>query len=293
MKNNGKQKQKHKHKHKHKRHFKLFRLTILNENTLDVLFTMRLTKTKMWIYVFSLLAVVCLLFYIVLFATPVRHVLPGYLDPKLKQQMLTDAFRLDALSEEVSRQDAYISLLKLLVSGEYEMDTTNFNLDSLAGQQALVLKETSEVEKKYRQEYEEREKYSLTTFDPHISTDGLLFYMPVNGKVIRHYSQNEDHFGLDLSTTSRQAVMSVLDGHIIMAAYTPDFDYVVMVQHNNDFVSVYRELTEVLKSEGDEVKAGEAMAFIASNSGNNNPHLHFELWYKGHPLNPEEYILFK
>lgn len=279
-------------KQKHKRHVKLFRLTILNENTLDMLFTMRLTKTKMWLYSVSVLAIVCLLFYIVLFATPIRHILPGYLDPKLKQQMLTDAFRLDALSQELDKQEAYLSVVKDMMSGEYEMDTT-INLDSLAEQQAVILKETSELEKQYRQQYEEREKYNLTAFSPPVSTDGLLFYMPINGKVSRHYNQDEKHYAIDLSTTSRQAVMSVLDGRIIMASYTPDDDYVVMVQHNNDFVSVYRQLTEVLKTVGDEVKAGEAMAFVGRNASKSNSHLHFELWYKGHPLNPEEYILFK
>lgn len=279
-------------KQKHKRHVKLFRLTILNENTLDMLFTMRLTKTKMWLYSVSVLAIVCLLFYIVLFATPIRHILPGYLDPKLKQQMLTDAFRLDALSQELDKQEAYLSVVKDMMSGEYEMDTT-INLDSLAEQQAVILKETSELEKQYRQQYEEREKYNLTAFSPPVSTDGLLFYMPINGKVSRHYNQDEKHYAIDLSTTSRQAVMSVLDGRIIMASYTPDDDYVVMVQHNNDFVSVYRQLTEVLKTVGDEVKAGEAMAFVGRNASKSNSHLHFELWHKGHPLNPEEYILFK
>lgn len=285
-------KKKKNNKQKHKRHVKLFRLTILNENTLDMLFTMRLTKTKMWLYSVSVLAIVCLLFYIVLFATPIRHILPGYLDPKLKQQMLTDAFRLDALSQELDKQEAYLSVVKDMMSGEYEMDTT-INLDSLAEQQAVILKETSELEKQYRQQYEEREKYNLTAFSPPVSTDGLLFYMPINGKVSRHYNQDEKHYAIDLSTTSRQAVMSVLDGRIIMASYTPDDDYVVMVQHNNDFVSVYRQLTEVLKTVGDEVKAGEAMAFVGRNASKSNSHLHFELWYKGHPLNPEEYILFK
>lgn len=279
-------------KQKHKRHVKLFRLTILNENTLDMLFTMRLTKTKMWLYIISVLSIVCLLFYIVLFATPIKHVLPGYLDPKLKQQMLTDAFRLDVLSQELDKQESYMAVVKAMMSGEYEMDTT-LNLDSLAAQQSVVLRETSDLEKQYRQQYEEREKYNLTAFTPHVSTEGLLFYLPINGKINQAFNANDKHYGIDLSTTSRQAVMSVLDGRIIMASYTPDDDYVVMVQHNNDFVSVYRQLTEVLKAVGDEVKAGEAMAFVGRNASKSNSHLHFELWHKGHPLNPEEYILFK
>ena len=279
-------------KQKHKRHVKLFRLTILNENTLDMLFTMRLTKTRMWLYLISVLSIVCLLFYIVLFATPIKHVLPGYLDPKLKQQMLTDAFRLDALSQELDKQESYMAVVKAMMSGQYEMDTT-LNLDSLAAQQTVVLRETSDLENQYRQQYEEREKYNLTAFTPQVSTEGLHFYLPINGKINQAFNANDKHYGIDLSTTSRQAVMSVLDGRIIMASYTPDDDYVVMVQHNNDFVSVYRQLTEVLKTVGDEVKAGEAMAFVGRNAAKSNSHLHFELWHKGHPLNPEEYILFK
>lgn len=280
-------------KQKHKRHVRKFRLTIMNENTLDMFFTMRLTKTKMWVYSLSVLAIVCILFYIVLFATPIKHILPGYLDPKMKQQMLTDAFRLEELSEKIDRQEVYMDVVKSLMSGQYEMDTT-INLDSLAEQHAVVLKDASEVEKTYRQAYEEKEKYNLTAFEPRVDTEGWLFYMPVNGKLARAYNSDEKHFGIDLATTSsRQAVMSVLDGRIILATYTPDFDYIVMVQHNNDFVSVYQQMTEVLKSVGDEVKAGEPIAFIGKSRDKSNPHLHFELWHKGRPLNPEEYILFK
>lgn len=279
-------------KQKHKRHLKLFRLTILNENTLDTFFTMRLTKTKMWVYIISLVAVICLLFYAILFATPIKHVLPGYLDPKLKQQMFSDALRLNELSREVDKQEAYMAVVKAMMAGEYEMDTT-LSMDSLAAQQAVVLMESSETEKRYRQRYEEQEKYNLGAFAPPTPADGLLFYMPVNGKISKTYNLDGKHFGIDLSTTSRAAVMSVLDGRVIMASYTPDEDYVLMVQHNNDFVSVYRHLSEVLKSVGDELKAGEAMAFVAKSSDKMQPHLHFELWYKGRPLNPEEYILFK
>lgn len=279
-------------KQKSKRHFKVFRLTILNENTLDTLFTMRLSKPKMWIYSLTLVILICALFYALLFATPVKHLLPGYLDPKLKNQILSDAFRLNALDEQVEKQEAYMSLFRAMVTGEYVMDTT-INLDSLATKQVVELKQASETEMKYRQQYEEKEKYNLTAFAPQRSSDGWLFYTPINGKLTKAFSAEEKHYGIDMSTTSRQAVMSVLDGRIILATYTPDNDYVLMVQHNNDFVSVYSQLTEVLKAPGDEVKAGEAMAFVGRSAGKSNSHLHFELWYKGLPLNPEEYILFK
>ncbi len=268
---------------------KFYRFNVLNDSTFETIFTVRGTKAR---FVVLLVAgVVCLfvLFYLLVFGTPVRKLMPGYLDPKLKQQVVSDAIRLDSLTEALEKQDNYLMVVKALFSGEYDVDST-FNMDSIAFKQG-ALKDASEREKEFRAKYEESEKYNLTAFNSQIQTDGILFYTPAKGKIVTPYSAQEHHFGIDVSVSGGQAVLSVLDGQVLFAGYTPDYEYIVIVQHHNDFVSVYRQLNELLKKEGEKVNAGEALAFV-SRGQNSIPHLHFELWYKGHPLNPEEYISF-
>ena len=268
-----------------------FRFTILNENTLDTVFTTRLTKTNLWLFGIGLTLVLLLLFYVILFGTPLKTLLPGYLDPKFKQQMVADAFRLDTLSEQLDRQEAYMNVVRSLISGEYELDST-LNMDTLAAIQEALM-ETTAAEETFRAAYEESEKYNLAAVTHPITPEGVLFRVPVRGDIISDYDEHERHFGVDIKAAPKQTVVSVLDGQVLLSAYTHDYDYVLIIQHGNDFVSVYRQLSELLKKEGDTVKAGEALAFIGKNAPKEQTsHLHFELWYKGHPLNPEDYISF-
>lgn len=277
-----------KNKHGHTR----YRLTILNDNTLDTEFTTRVTRAKIIAAILGCVALVCILFYVILFATPIRKVLPGYLDSELKQQMMGDAFRIDSLEEKLSLQEAYLSLVRSMVSGSYEMDTT-LSMDTLAIRQVAIM-EASQDELKFRSQYEEAEKFNIHSISQQISTDGLLFYLPVKGAVDSLFNERDEHYGVDIAAERRQPVLSVLDGTVIFAGYTSAEEYVVMIQHNNDFISVYRQMSELLKNTGDAVKAGEAIAFVGRESVRTGvSHLHFELWYKGHPLNPLEYLLFQ
>jgi len=269
-----------------------YRLTILNDNTLDTEYTTRFTRLKVSLMLGGFVVVVCFLFYVILFATPIRHILPGYLDPELKQQMMVDAFRMDSLSEQLDKQEHYLTLVRSMVSGTYIMDTT-VSMDTLAARQEAIAG-PSEAEKQFRAQYEESEKYNLSMIVPKPSTDGLLFYPPLKGSIDSLFNEKEQHYGIDIMAPRRQPVLSVLDGRVVFAGYTQTDGYVVMIQHNNDFISVYREMSESLKNTGSQVKAGEPIAFVGRDTGKEaRPHLHFELWYKGLPLNPEDYILFQ
>lgn len=277
---------------KKKRNSIRYRISIINENSLDTVFSKRLNRLGFYGVLGGLLVLMFLFSYFILFVTPIRHHLPGYLDPKLRQQMVNQAFLLDSLSDEVSKQDNFIQLLKVMMTGDYEIDMDT-DLDSLAVSQAAVNMEVSQAELDFRARYEESERYNLSAIAQPVSTDGLLFYVPFQGEIVTHYSDRDRHYGLDIKSAGRQSVLCVLDGTVTFAGYTPDYEYVVCVQHTNDFLSVYRQASELLVHEGSAVKAGEALAFIVPDEESARlPHLHFELWYRGHPLNPEDYILF-
>jgi murein DD-endopeptidase MepM/ murein hydrolase activator NlpD len=224
--------------------------------------------------------------------------LPEYLDPKLRKQLVLDAYRVDSLKEVMDKQTQYIAVLKTILSGEVPLDTLNkkgdhSSLDTLANRHLELMKVT-EKEKEFRQNYEETEKYNLSIMNPKPEqAEGLLFYPPIKGKIITHFNPRLKYYGLNIQIDNRQPSLAVLDGTVVFVGYTSDYDYVIQVQHNNDYVSVYKYNSELLKKQGDEVKAGEAIGIVAKNPAREGlPHLYFELWHKGIALNPEEYIVF-
>jgi murein DD-endopeptidase MepM/ murein hydrolase activator NlpD len=126
-----------------------------------------------------------------------------------------------------------------------------------------------------------------------VSIRNFNFFPPVNGIVTAHFNLKDRHYGTDLATNYNQAIKSTLDGSVIFADWTLETGYVIAIQHPFNIISVYKHNSVLLKKSGDHVNVGEPIA-ISGQSGelSSGPHLHFELWYNGIPLNAEDYILF-
>jgi murein DD-endopeptidase MepM/ murein hydrolase activator NlpD len=121
----------------------------------------------------------------------------------------------------------------------------------------------------------------------------MVFYTPVKGLIISSYNLTEDHFGVDIVTKADEIIKSTLDGTVVFTGYSAEDGYVIHVQHSNNLTSIYKHNAELLKKTGERIKSGEAIS-VVGNTGDKSkgPHLHFELWYNGIPINPQECIAF-
>src|SRR5690606_40125033 len=90
-----------------------------------------------------------------------------------------------------------------------------------------------------------------------------------------------------------EQIKAIMNVTVILSEWTIQTGYIIFMQHDAELISEYKHNSELLKSKGDRVKAGEAIAIIG-NTGelSTGPHLHFELWHNGSPLDPELYIDF-
>lgn len=166
-------------------------------------------------------------------------------------------------------------------------------LDSLTSARSEELMERTQAEEDFRKQYEEKERYNLTTIDNVSAVTGLIFFRPTRGMISSEFDANRKHFGIDIAASPNESVLSTLDGTVILATYTADTGYVIQVQHNQNLVSVYKHCGSLLKKVGDTVKAGEAIALVG-NTGEKTtgPHLHFEIWNRGRAIDPAKYIVF-
>ena len=142
-------------------------------------------------------------------------------------------------------------------------------------------------------EYVEREdSYSLTDDKENISKQ-IYFFAPLKGTITNEFDPSKEHFGIDVVAPKDEAIKATLDGTVVFAEWTVETGYVIQLQHANNIVSNYKHNSVLLKKVGDEVKAGDVIAIIG-NSGelSSGPHLHFELWKEGKPINPKEFINF-
>jgi murein DD-endopeptidase MepM/ murein hydrolase activator NlpD len=147
-----------------------------------------------------------------------------------------------------------------------------------------------------RTQIEEEEQYNLLVTDQDHASSGLTgvhFFAPIRGMVTNPFNAGANHFGTDIVAAPNEVVKATLDGTVILATWTLETGYVLQIQHDNNLVSIYKHNAELLKKVGNVVRAGDAIAIIG-NSGEltTGPHLHFEIWHNGTPIDPEQFIVF-
>jgi len=277
------------HKLKHK-----YRLSIYNDDTFEEVWFLRLSRLN----VFSILGTSILVFtiaIIVLIAfTPLREFIPGYPDGNMRRNIVTNVYKLDSLEHELEIRDRYFESINTIIRGGTPVSYENSQDTAISYEEITFDK--SEHDSLLRQQIEQEELFNLSILansNSKTNFSSIHFYPPVKGLVTNSFNPSENHFGTDIVTSSNKVVSATLDGTIIIANWTLETGYVIQIQHDNSLISVYKHNSELLKKVGNHVKAGETIAIIG-NSGEltSGPHLHFELWHNGTPIDPEDYIAF-
>lgn len=272
-----------------------FRLTILNENTFEEQFSYSLTPMNVIIMFGGLLLVFGTLIYLLVAFTPLKaYVIPDFTDYTYREDARAARITVDSLQAIVNQNERYLADLQIILNGGTLNNAADTGHSATVSQTNLNYSVT-EADSSLRQKLSAQDRYQLALEDEKRSSKtGFLLFKPVAGSVSNEFNAKEGHFGIDLVAPKEDPVKAVLDGTVILSSFTADGGNVLQIQHSNNMVSVYKHNSVLLKKEGDQVKAGESIAFIG-NSGDhsNGPHLHFELWLNGIPVNPKEYLSFQ
>lgn len=271
-----------------------YRLIIYNDDTFEEIWYMRLSRLNV-LAVFGTGAIILIALVSLLIAyTPIREFIPGYPEGDMRRTMVQNYARLDSLEKELQLRGQYIDNIATIMTGGVPEDQA-VSQDT-AIKDASVQFEKSESDSILRKQIEQEEKYTLSVNYEEPSGRDLSqihFFSPVKGLITNSYNAKENHFGTDVVAGDNNVVVSALEGTVTMANWTLKTGWVIQIQHENNLLTVYKHNAELLKEVGDHVDAGEAVAIIG-NSGEltTGPHLHFELWRNGSPLDPEKYIVF-
>ena len=248
-----------------------YRLTITNENTLEEVASLYVSKLNGISVVLFTLAILFLIAAAIVSFTPLRNYLPGYMNSEVRQQVVENALRVDSLQQMLDRQAMYVMNIQDIFSGNIRTDTVQ-SMDSLTVLREDSLMERTQREDEFRRQYEAAEKYNLTNLAARTDADGLIFYRPAQGMVAKPFDADAGHLGTDIAANPNESVLATLDG-----------------------ISVYKHCGPPFKHEGETVKGGEAIAPMHAPpeaKDSEGAHLHFELWHRGKAVNPELYIVF-
>ena len=270
-----------------------YRVSILNENTLEENWHTRLSRFSVLLFASAFFLTTFILLTFLIFVTPLRHYLPGYGESGNRIAIVQQSMTTDSLTHQLELQQAYLSVLKDIINEKPQNDTIK-SLDSvMLKERATVLLQKSKRENDFIRDYEESQKYNISSISSASSEKMYVFFRPVRGVIASTYEPQEGNFGISLITSSQENVMSVLEGTVVYVAFTFDYGWVIQVQHENDYISIYKNNTRLLKGAGEHVKAGESIAITGDeqNSGGRK-HFYFEIWKQGKPVNPQDVIVF-
>ncbi|MGB5369054.1 MAG: M23 family metallopeptidase [Flavobacteriaceae bacterium] len=271
-----------------------YRLVILNENTFEEKISFKLSRLNVFVsgslFIIGLIGLTTLL----IAFTPLREYIPGYSSTKLKRQATELTYKTDSLVRTLNYTNRYLENVRMVLRGEVE--NNEMNRDSLFEQfkldpSSLDLSPIRQ-DSMLRAEVALEDKYNL--FER--STDGssMVFFPPLNGIISQEYDAQIKHYAVDIVAPMDSPIKAIADGTVIFAEWTADTGHVIIIEHKDGLLSVYKHNGSLSKAQGDMVNSGEVIASVG-NTGEftTGPHLHFELWNNGVPVNPTDYIDFK
>lgn len=269
-----------------------FRLVVINDDTYEEHFSLRLSLLNIITVMGTLGLMVAFFVGGMLAFTPLREYIPGYSDLNTKIMAQYASEKADSLDAQLKIRDNYLSNLKLVLSGEISADSIhNTKLEDLNVDGIRDVK--SAEDSIMRKSIEEQEQYALHNSSTKLEDKVHLFFTPLKGTVIDAFDASKAHYGTDIVSQKGEPIKAVMNGTIVMADYTTKSGFVVQIQHHNNLVSIYKHCSSVLKQVGEVVDAGDPIA-VVGNTGEltTGPHLHFELWENGVPIDPEKQIIF-
>jgi len=273
-----------------------YRFTIINDHTFEEVWRVRMTRYSAFIMIIFLVFFIIGTTTSLIAFTNLREFIPGYPDVIMRRNILMSAIRLDSLDRELALRDKYFANISAIIQGKKPSEIT-VKQDTSRNYRAIDFNNSPE-DSVLRSKIEEEEQFNLTlglsTHETVTGLSGMHFFPPVKGIISGKYDVRTKHFGTDIVTKPKALVSSALDGTIIFTGWTMETGYVIEIQHSNNIVTIYKHNASLLMETGDLVRAGEPISVIGDSGElyTSGPHLHFEIWYKGSPLDPEKHILF-
>lgn len=276
-----------------------YRLVIMNDETLEERLTFRLSRLNVFVALGTLTIILIVLTSMLIAFTPLREYIPGYTNFSLQKRLYELQIKTDSIEKDLVRKNLFIGNLRNIIDGKDLTTDLPVVKDTLKKYSNIRIKKSPE-DSLLRLEIENQGKYSLyrgeikeNAFTKRPAIGSVLFFVPLKGVITNEFDPSQGHYGIDIVSKQNEAIKSVLDGTVILSNWTIETGYTIAIQHQENIISVYKHNSALLKKVGEFVKAGDPVAIVGQTGElATGPHLHFELWYDGSPVNPKEYITF-
>ncbi len=277
-----------------KRIFNDYKVVVSSEDTFEEKLSFKANKINAFI-IMLLYSIILIAFTIsIVFFTQLREMVPGYSSSDLLNRAIYLTKKTDSLEQQIALNNKFYKSIEDVLSGNVDdfISRDELSIDSNLINSDIFTISPNLQDSILRQYVENEDKFNLTNNE--LVIENKMFFSPIKGEITQSFNFNENHFAIDIAADIGTPVKSVLDGKIIFSEWSLETGYVVVIDHGENIISVYKHNSKTLKEQNDFVQAGEVIAY-SGNQGNlsSGPHLHFELWKNGTPIDPEPLLNFK
>jgi murein DD-endopeptidase MepM/ murein hydrolase activator NlpD len=273
-----------------------YRLVIMRETSFEEVWQMKLSRMNLINVLAVSLTIYTAIVVMLVVYTPLKQLVPGYPKAAMTRNIRMNAIRVDSLAYQMMLKDQFIdNLITIINGGQPKTHSTDEGTTKISTRD--ISDARSAQDSLLRINVEKAQRFNVNpqnSASENRNLNQLYFFTPVRGLLMAHFDYANGHYGVDVATASNQGIKAVLDGTVILSDFTTETGFTIQIQHDHNLVSVYKHNKELFKKVGDRIKAGEVIATVG-NTGEltTGPHLHFELWHLGKPLNPEHFIAFE
>ena len=270
---------------------KKFRLVVINDETLEEEGFLKLSRSNIIILASTLLIFAFVISFCIIVYSPLNKHLPGKSSELVQKELVKLTLKSDSLAYALSISSLYLSNIESIVKGDsISFEYLEDSLNKIDNSEINFYKSKEDSLLRLRVEKEDQSSINLNS---QRRTKQFLFFPPIEGIVSDSFNLETNHYGIDLVAKTGARIKSIGEGTVVVSDWNPQTGYVIGIQHSENFISFYKHCSVLLKNVGDVITTGEHIAIIG-NSGelSTGPHLHFELWKSGSPLDPSLYISF-
>ena len=277
-----------------KKLFNDYKVVVSSEDTFEEKLAFKASKINVFLLMLVYSVILISFTISIVFFTELRELVPGYSSSDLLNRAVYLTQKTDSLERQIELNNKFYKSIEDVLSGKIDefIPRENISIDSAISESSTLTILPSSEDSILRKYVENEDKFNLTKNE--LVIENKMFFSPIKGDITQAFNFEENHFAVDISADIGTPVKSVLDGKILFSEWSVDTGHVIIIDHGDNIISVYKHNSKLLKEQNDYVQAGEVIAY-SGNQGSlsSGPHLHFELWKNGTPINPEPLFNFQ
>ena len=271
-----------------KKLFNDYKVVVSSEDTFEEKFALKASKINVFVLMLVYSVILISFTISIVFFTQLRELVPGYSSSDLLNRAIYLTQKTDSLERQIELNNKFYKSIEDVLSGKTDefIERDNIPIDSGLNDKNLFSISPNSEDSILRNYVDSQDKFNLTINE--LVIENKMFFSPIKGDITQTFNFEENHFAIDIAADIGTPVKSILDGKILFSEWSVDTGHVIIVDHGDNIVSVYKHNSKSLKEQNDFVQAGEVIAY-SGNQGSlsSGPHLHFELWKNGTPIDPE------